>query len=197
MKDYLKGKIYKIVCNLTNLTYIGSTCEPTLARRLASHVGDYMKWLNGKHRFITSFKIIEGGNYNIILVEECPCESSDQLHARERHYIETVECVNKVIPTRSMKEWKEINKEKIKECEKIYREANKDHIKVRKKQYNEDNKEHIKEYKKEYRETNKEIIRQHRSEKLICLCGSTYSRSGKSEHEKTKKHQDYVNSEEV
>ena len=41
MIDYSKGKIYKIVCNNTGLIYIGSTCEPTLARRLAKHVGNY------------------------------------------------------------------------------------------------------------------------------------------------------------
>ena len=35
MPDYSKGKIYKIVCNVTGLVYVGSTCEPTLARRLA------------------------------------------------------------------------------------------------------------------------------------------------------------------
>jgi predicted GIY-YIG superfamily endonuclease len=47
-KDYSRGKIYKIVCNITNKIYIGSTCEPTLARRLAWHVQDFKKWKNGK-----------------------------------------------------------------------------------------------------------------------------------------------------
>ena len=35
MPDYNKGKIYKIVDNTNNNIYIGSTCEPTLAHRLA------------------------------------------------------------------------------------------------------------------------------------------------------------------
>jgi hypothetical protein len=156
MKDYSKGKIYKIVCNKTGLIYIGSTCEPTLARRLATHVGDYRRWINGKHNFITSFKIIEGGSYDIILVEESPCESKDQLHARERRYIETIECVNKVIPTRSMKE-----------------------------------------YTKEYYENNKEKIQEYRGQKIICSCGGKYTICHKSCHEKSKRHQDYVNSQEI
>ncbi len=48
MPDYSKGKIYKIVCNTTGLVYIGSTCEPTLARRLAGHRGAYNAFLKGK-----------------------------------------------------------------------------------------------------------------------------------------------------
>jgi hypothetical protein len=47
---YQNGKIYKIVCNKTSLIYYGSSCEPTLARRLAKHVFDFRRWLKGnKH----------------------------------------------------------------------------------------------------------------------------------------------------
>jgi hypothetical protein len=95
MVNYLLGKIYKIVDNTTDNQYIGSTCEPILARRLAGHVADYKCYLNGKRSYITSFKIIESGNYNIILIEEYPCDTKDQLLARERHYIDTLDCINK------------------------------------------------------------------------------------------------------
>ena len=43
MPDYSKGKIYIIVDNTNNTVYIGSTCEPTLAHRLAQHKKDYLK----------------------------------------------------------------------------------------------------------------------------------------------------------
>ena len=48
MPNYQLGKIYKIVDNTNNNIYVGSTCEPTLARRLSSHVRDYHVWKNGK-----------------------------------------------------------------------------------------------------------------------------------------------------
>jgi predicted GIY-YIG superfamily endonuclease len=49
MPDYSNGKFYKIVCNnITNECYIGSTCEPILARRLAQHVSRYKSYLKGK-----------------------------------------------------------------------------------------------------------------------------------------------------
>ena len=80
MPDYSRGKIYKIVCNETGLIYVGSTCEPTLARRLAKHVGDYKCWKKEKRNFVTSYKILEKQNYDIVLLESCSCESKDELH---------------------------------------------------------------------------------------------------------------------
>ncbi len=54
--NYQQGKIYKIEAN--GLKYIGSTCEPTLARRLAQHKGSYKSWLRGnkKTSYGTSFR---------------------------------------------------------------------------------------------------------------------------------------------
>ena len=46
MVNYQLGKIYKIVAG--DLMYIGSTCEPTLSRRLTNHVCDYKSWKNNK-----------------------------------------------------------------------------------------------------------------------------------------------------
>jgi hypothetical protein len=105
--DYRLAKIYKIESlnpDDESDIYIGSTCEPTLARRLAKHVSDYIRWKNGKKHFITSFTIIEGGNYDIVLIEDCPCTRQDELHKRERFYIESISCVNKFIPSRTKKE---------------------------------------------------------------------------------------------
>jgi hypothetical protein len=96
MPDYSNGKIYKIVCNITGDVYVGSTCEPILARRLAGHVKSYKCWLNGKGNNMTSYKIIATGNYDIVLIEFFPCNTKDQLHARESHYTQTIQCVNMI-----------------------------------------------------------------------------------------------------
>ena len=85
MPDYSKSKIYKIVCNITGLIYIGSISQP-LCRRIQDHKKDYQYYLN-KAWFsscLTSFKIFENDNYNIILVEDYPCQRKEQLLARER-----------------------------------------------------------------------------------------------------------------
>ena len=53
MVNYQLGKIYKIVCNKTGLIYVGSTCEPTLARRLVKHKADYNQYLKENRNYVT------------------------------------------------------------------------------------------------------------------------------------------------
>jgi len=196
--DYSKGKIYRIVCDTTGLTYIGSTVE-TLSKRLTKHICDYKYYLKGKNHFITSFKILENNNYKIILIDNCPCNSKEELHREERKYIESIECVNKIIPTRTDKEYYETNKDKILEYNKKYNETNKDKINEkrrenyeknkdkineRKKKYRENNKDKMKEYHKEYREKNKDKIK----EKIECeYCKSIITKINVKSHQKTLK----------
>jgi hypothetical protein len=162
MVNYQNGKIYKIVCNITGLIYIGSTAEKYLSNRLAKHRTNYKDYLNGKFHYITSFKILENNNYEIILLETYPCNNKYELEARERFYIEICNCANKCIPNRTKKEWYEDNKNYIIEKTKQYQKDNKDYYKQYQKQYREDNKDKIKQYKKEYnkqyQENNKDKI---------------------------------------
>ena len=106
--------IKSFVINETGLIYIGSTAQKYLSTRLGEHKRSYKSNLDGKYPYITSFKVIGGGNFDIILLENCSCKDKYELQARERHYIETIECVNKVIPNRTPKEHYEVNKEKKK-----------------------------------------------------------------------------------
>ena len=65
MNKYQKGKIYQIISNVTGDVYYGSTCEPTLARRLAGHRACYNSYKKGKNNYVTSFKVIETGDYQL------------------------------------------------------------------------------------------------------------------------------------
>jgi hypothetical protein len=179
--DYSKGKIYKIIDLDSNECYIGSTCEPTLARRLAGHVSCYKSYLNGNYHYVTSFKIIQNGDYDIVLIENYPCNSKDELHARESHYTQSMDCVNKV------KKQGLINKIGKVEYGKQYREANKEQIKEQTKQYRGDNREQIKQYREQYREEHKKEMNQ----KHDCECGGCYTICHKARHYKTSKHQIY------
>lgn len=115
MPDYLKGKIYKIVNLNNNEIYVGSTCEPTLARRLSTHVANYKAFLAGKQSYNTSFKIIEGGYYDIQLLENFPCNNKDELHAKEGIYMKNIKCVNRCIAGRSRKQYYAENKKMLAE----------------------------------------------------------------------------------
>ncbi len=160
MTQYMNGKIYKIVCNTTNECYIGSTTQ-TLCKRLATHVQDYKKYLKSNHGFVTSYPILERGNYNIILLEEVNCENREQLHRAERKHIETNVCLNHCIPTRDWKEYREANQQKHDEYMTQWKNENKEHIKEWRKDYNEVNKERNKISRKLYlsQRTEEQIVR--------------------------------------
>ena len=162
MVNYENGKIYKLYSKLENITYIGSTAHYYLSQRLVKHKSDYKQYLKNNANYVTSFKILECEDYKIELLENYPCANIDQLETRERYYIENNECVNKVIPTRTQAEWREANKE------------------------------YLKDYNKEYREVNKEHIKVHNSEKITCQCGCEITRNVLSRHKKSKKHLDLV-----
>jgi hypothetical protein len=146
MVNYRKGKIYKIVCNITGRTYYGSTVV-ALCKRLGQH--------KAFSNNCTSKIIIQGGNYDIVLVELFPCNTKEELHARERYFIENNECVNKVIPTHTRKEYRGEHKDEIAERDTKYYEENKVEIAKQKKEYREANKVEIAKQKKEYRDENK------------------------------------------
>ena len=201
MEEFKNAKIYKIVDNTTGKIYIGSTCK-SLEERLYYHKSTYKRYLNEKYCFVTSFNILQNENYNIILLEECDnITSKEELRMRERYYIENNECVNKLIPTRTGKEYYIDNKEKIKEYRKDNREHhkeymkeymknNKDIIKEKNKEYRKDNREKIKEYMKEYYDDNKLTIKENNKEKLTCnLCNSQITKCNLARHNKSIKHQ--------
>lgn len=160
--DYSKGKIYKLICNTTGLTYYGHTTKEYLSQRLDSHRNDCRRWLNGKKNYVTAFKIIKNNNYDIILVELYPCGSINELKSRERYYIENNECVNKYIPLRTDQEYRNDNKEKQKAQNIIW-------------------------YQK-----NKEAICNKGKEKVECICGKTLSKNTMYNHKKSKAHLNYV-----
>ncbi len=130
----MKGIIYKITCNETGEVYYGSTTQ-SLNVRISKHKSDCKRWKEGQCHFTTSYNIIDRGNYSYSLIETVECEDRKQLEARERFYIENNECINKIIPCRTGKEYKEDNKEAIKDKMKEYHKANKEYIKELKKEW--------------------------------------------------------------
>jgi len=141
----MKGIIYKITCNETGEVYYGST-QQSLNARIITHKSKCKGWKEGKYHYVTSFSIIERGNYSYSLIETVECEDRKQLEAVERRYIEENDCINKVIVGRTTKEYN-----------KAYREANKDALKERKKEYYEGNKDKKKEYDRQRRAKAKQL----------------------------------------
>ena len=167
MSDYKQGKIYKIVDLTTeNNIYVGSTCQ-TLEKRLSGHVNDFKYYtMNNNNNYITSYEVLKNGNYEILLIENYPCDSKYELLKKERYFIETMNCVNQIIPTRTKKEWIDANRhnQTICECGMRYTTKNKkDHLKT---------KQHIFFFEP----------------KIYCICGLCYAHSNKCDHFKSRPH---------
>jgi hypothetical protein len=169
MVNYQNGKIYKITSPHTDDIYIGSATKINIAYRLGQHKYDHTKHKDGKRKTSTqSFKLFDLGidDTQITLLEEYPYNSKNELLARERYNIEnTPNCMNKVVPTRTSKEYREQNHEKVKQMYKDYHIKNRERVLERQRQYYRDNVEKIRLRVKEYvLKNHEEMIAQKRKE---------------------------------
>jgi hypothetical protein len=195
MVKYENGKIYKIVCNKTGLLYVGSTTLQ-LCKRMAIHKKAFVQYSRTNKGYMTVFDIIKNGDYNIILLEDCPSENRENLLKKEREYFDKLECVNKERPHITDEEKIEMDKF----CKRNYRENNKEAINLKHKEYNEINRDKRHEYTLKNRDKKAEYdtIRRE-SFKTTCQCGSVYFKRGiacEDRHLHTKKHIDFIQSEE-
>ena len=111
----MKVIIYKIFCNKTNKCYIGSTTM-TIKKRINKHKSDCKLFIEGKKiNKCSSVEIIKENNYDTIILEEIEINTLEELSERyklERKYIESnLNNVNKIIPSRTEKEYYQNNKE--------------------------------------------------------------------------------------
>lgn len=219
MTKYANSKIYKIepiVEHYEGDIYIGSTTQKYLSDRMSSHRNKYKLWKDGKddnkYSVFDIFQKYGVENCNIYLIENYPCESKNELHAKEGYYIKMTKCVNKNIAGRTVKQWFEDHKEQIQEYKKEYYSDHKEEKKEYDKEYRQIHSKKIKDNLKLYRENNKaqislkakkaynkkvgkhddEIV-DYKHPRIVCECGASHAISNTARHTKTKKHQDYLN----
>ena len=148
MPNFQNGKIYKIVDNTNTYDdYYGSTTQ-LLRKRKTEHISD----CKNKKFKCQSHKIIELGNWEMILVENYPCENRKQLHEREKYYITNFPCINYVIPNQTIKEYNLKNRDKILQQNRDYNAKHKD----KKKEWREKNREHTQQLLKKHYQLNKD-----------------------------------------
>ena len=76
----------------------------------------------------------------------------------------------------------------------MYYYENYDKMRERAKIFSEKNKEYFAEKSKTYRRENIELVKEKQKIPLTCECGTTFSTCNKSQHLKSKKHQEFINS---
>jgi hypothetical protein len=182
---YKRGKIYKLISNQTDLVYYGSTIEVKLSSRLSGHRRDLKRWLNKKFAYVSSFEIIKFDDAKIILVENYPCNTKYELISREQWYIDNMDCVNKRGSCIGSN---------IEDYRKQYYKNNKTQITEKHKSYYESHKKEIYEKAKEFYKDHKEAIDEKRNKRCSCECGKVYTHHHRSDHFKTRWHQNHIDS---
>ena len=186
--NYSKSFIYKIVCNditIPNI-YVGSSTDFT--KRKSGHKSCCNNENNKEYnKYLYQFMRENGGwdNWTLLKICDYPCQNKFELELEERRFMELLQSdLNKNIPTRTQKEYQEINKEKIQAKNKEYRDED-DH-KEKMKQYQDI-------YQEKYREDNKEKIQTRKNAVDCCpTCGCNYTHSNKARHLKSKQHNNTI-----
>ena len=169
--DYSKGVIYKIVCRNPEVKecYVGSTTD--LVRRRYGHKNASSNSNSMNYNLYLYRYIRENGgfdNWDVVKIEDYPCDNHEDLHKRERHYIETLNAkLNMNIPSRKEKE--------------------------QKKEYYARNRDKLIDYGRRTRNYFYNNMKERLKEKVSCDCGGKYTYWNLKQHQKTKKHQDWLN----
>ena len=161
-ETYIDGKIYQLLC-IDGHYYYGSTIQQ-LYKRLSTH-----KNLSKTDKTVlyNHINTIGWDNVSMELVEDYPCETTQQLRAKEDEYIRQSKndplclnvnraCVSKDEILAYSVQYREEHREEILEKKLIYREQNRTLLCEKQKEYAQQHPESIREAKKQYYENHKE-----------------------------------------
>ena len=222
MSEYKNGKIYGIYNDRNNeLMYIGSTRKELNQRRYV-HIKNY-----GRNDGLTQLPLyqhIDDWDYfSLRLIEKFECNTRKELLEREAYYIKQLRPKhNHILPFVSQtdklqyrKEYRKKNLERIKEYMTNYRklESSKQNKKIQDKKYSMAHKEDIsvknhEKYLKNkdeidaksalYYESNKQVINEKLKVKKHCdICNCDVRKCDFNRHEKSKKHQQFIQSKQT
>lgn len=178
-------KIYKIVNDINDKVYVGSTCL-SLEKRFETHKNIMNNKTVRNRALYQEMRQLGSKHFHIELIEEvCPCNSKSELRSREGYWIRKLDAhingYNKQIADRTNKQWKAENRSQILSYHKNYN-----------KQYYLQNKNKLLEKYRHYRHLNRNKILEYNKKKFICICGSQISRINKARHLRSKRHLKYL-----
>lgn len=220
--NYDETHFYRIVCKDLNIynCYVGHTTD--FNSRKSRHKSNCYN-TNSEHYSLYVYEFIRenGGweNWDMILIKTEKCENEMDARSKERDYIEKYKAsLNKI-------KRPYVSKEEKRELYKEYYDEHREDILEQKKDYYQDKREERLEYKHEYYDRERDNILERKKEKRLenieeerrkdrenyhkhkekylardkekveCECGAVVCRGGMSEHKKTKKHQQYIQSQ--
>ena len=209
MTNYSKGKIYKIVVNNTDeeyRPYIGSTTKEYLSQRFTYHRGHYNHYKNGKGPLVASFNLFDKygiENCEMVLIENYPCATKDELRARERYWFDNIENCNICRPAIFKSDKNEIYKKQYKRQLELHPDYTKKQHQRQVELYPDRNEKIYKRQLELHPDRNKnnyqrqlelhpDFNEKKKQDIYTCECGSHIRTTNKPRHNKSKKHLNYI-----
>jgi len=187
MPNYQNGKIYEITNDVNDEEYVGSTILK-LCQRWGNHKSDMERL---KHRKLYAMMNEIGiEHFRIVLIENFPCNSVEELTAREEHWRKAKNATLNMSQCALTEE--EIKKKHCDRSQK-YADKNRDIINEKQNKWRNENKEKYLDEKKfndkKYRDNHKKELSDRRKVKILCdVCNKDIRKDILSIHIKTKKH---------
>jgi hypothetical protein len=179
--NFANGKIYKLVNDLNDELYVGSTTT-TLRQRKYQH----------KNMPVPGVKALYGEigwkEMKIILVETFPCANNDELRQRERHWFDLLNpSLNRNRPYTTAEEKKKQKAELQQQPKYKARKAEYRRLPERKmKRAEYQRRPEVKARKAEHRQRPENKAK--RAERVTCDCGCIISMGNINKHQRTAKH---------
>ena len=136
MNKYEQGKIYKIINDVDDMVYVGSTIQ-LLRQRFSSHI---YKTKKENSKLLNHIKLLGKDNFQIVLLHNYPCKNKEQLLWEERRIQEEIPKEKSLNQLRSIitydehEEWFEQNKDYLKKRSRICYEKNKTQVNMKNKE---------------------------------------------------------------
>ena len=192
--DYSNTYFYKIVCKGLTIkdAYVGHTTDFKTRKNRHKQACVNPK---RKHHYLYVYQFIRENNgwdnWEMVLIDTLELDNRLQVLKKEREYIEQLSAsLNQARPFTTDEEREEVKK--------TWRGKNRDKLNKQLKVINDrlrkEHPERFKEYDRKKREIHGDKMRERQKEKVVCECGAIVCRSVKARHQRTKKHQEALNS---
>jgi hypothetical protein len=140
-------------------------------------------------------------NWEMQVIKLYKCETNRELLIEEQKYIDelkpslntTKSYITEEEQEKRNKKWYQDNREELNKKSREWHQENRKKQNAKAKIYRQDNKEKMKELNTKWYEENKEIQKEKNKINIECECGSVIRKCIKAKHNRTKKHQAYLN----
>ena len=157
MTNYKNGRIYKILNTIDDNVYVGSTTE-AFCKIMWKHKWDFKNNRFITRPLYVKAKEYGFENFYIELIENHPCECKEELVAREGYWIRQIGTLNAIVAGRTTKQYYDDNKQQIQTTRNEYYYANREEELRKGKEWRDSNKDKKRQLDKLYSENNQDNI---------------------------------------